>query len=174
MAEQFDSYRKWLGIPPEEQPPNYYRLLGVAIFERDADVILHAADRQIAHVRIFQTGRYAAASQQILNELSSARVCLLDPTKRAAYDALLRSLGWGAQQATPVATANPSGPVYPGQASPQNNPMNPFPPQALPTPLTPAAWPYDPLGLSSGGASPVRRLVARKKSSREFPGSFGK
>ncbi len=23
----FDAYRKWLGIPPEEQPPHHYRLL---------------------------------------------------------------------------------------------------------------------------------------------------
>ena len=32
MDEQFDPYHKWLGIPPEEQPPNYYRLLGVALW----------------------------------------------------------------------------------------------------------------------------------------------
>ena len=25
-----DPYHVWLGIPPEEQPPNHYRLLGIA------------------------------------------------------------------------------------------------------------------------------------------------
>ena len=34
MAE-FNAYHKWLGIPPEEQPPNHYRLLGIALFEKD-------------------------------------------------------------------------------------------------------------------------------------------
>ena len=27
MSSAFDAYREWLNIPPEEQPPNYYRLL---------------------------------------------------------------------------------------------------------------------------------------------------
>ena len=28
LQEKFDPYHIWLGIPPEEQPPNHYRLLG--------------------------------------------------------------------------------------------------------------------------------------------------
>ena len=32
MATQFDPYHKWLGIPPAEQPPKYYRLLAVNLF----------------------------------------------------------------------------------------------------------------------------------------------
>ena len=39
----FDPYHKWLGIPPEEQPPNHYRLLGLPPFEADLDVIDAAA-----------------------------------------------------------------------------------------------------------------------------------
>src|ERR1700739_926521 len=46
MHEPFDPYRKWLGIPRDEQPPNHYRLLGVALFEDDVEAISHAADRQ--------------------------------------------------------------------------------------------------------------------------------
>ena len=30
----FDPYRKWLGIPPQEQPPNHYRLLGIGLLSR--------------------------------------------------------------------------------------------------------------------------------------------
>ena len=41
----FDPYRKWLGIPPQEQPPNHYRLLGIGLFESDFDVISNASDR---------------------------------------------------------------------------------------------------------------------------------
>ena len=86
----FDPYRKWLGIPPEEQPPNHYRLLGIGLFESDPDVISNASDRQMFHVRTFQSGAYAEIAQFILNELSAARVCLLDPQRKAEYDHWLR------------------------------------------------------------------------------------
>ena len=82
MAD-FDPYRKWLGIPPHEQPPNYYRLLGISPFETEADVIGNAADRQMAHVRTFQGGKNSAISQKILNELAAARI---------AYDACFSDL----------------------------------------------------------------------------------
>lgn len=90
MTVEFDAYRKWLGIPPEEQPPNHYRLLGIGLFESDPDVIANAADRQMAHVRTFQTGKHSAVSQKLLNELAAARICLLDAKKREAYDSQLR------------------------------------------------------------------------------------
>ncbi len=90
MSGTFNGYHVWLGIPPNEQPPNHYRLLGIAGFETDLDVIDHAADRQMAHVRTFQSGQHGALSQQILNELSAARLCLLTPEKKAAYDEQLR------------------------------------------------------------------------------------
>jgi hypothetical protein len=44
MREDFDPYYLWLGIPPVDQPPDHYRLLGVTQFESDADVIRNAAD----------------------------------------------------------------------------------------------------------------------------------
>jgi hypothetical protein len=87
----FDAYHKWLGIRPEEQPANHYRLLGINLFEGDADAIASAADQRMAHVRSFQTGKHTAFSQRILNELASARVCLLNPEKKAAYDQTLRA-----------------------------------------------------------------------------------
>lgn len=70
MTEQFDPYHKWLAIPPKDQPPSHYRLLGVELFEPDLDVIESAADQRMAHVRSFQTGQNSAASQRILNELA--------------------------------------------------------------------------------------------------------
>ena len=90
MTGAFDPYYKWLGIPPAEQPAHHYRLLGIAIFEVDAEVIEAAADRQMAHVRTFQSGPHSAESQKLLNELAAARVCLLDRSKKAHCDAELR------------------------------------------------------------------------------------
>ncbi len=91
MAESFDPYYKWLGIPPTEQPPNHYRLLGVTLFESDLDVIANAAEQRIGHVRAFQIGKHSDESQQILRAISAARVCLLNANKKAEYDARLRS-----------------------------------------------------------------------------------
>ena len=87
----FDAYHKWLGIPPAEHPPHHYRLLGIAPFESDLDVIESAADRQMAYVRQCATGQYVTESQQILNELSAARVCLLNSSKKKAYDSELEA-----------------------------------------------------------------------------------
>ena len=90
MSTGFDPYRKWLGIPPQDQPANHYRLLGLTVFEEDPEIIEDAAVRQIAYVRTFQTGKYAQFSQKLLNELSAARIVLLQRDKKRAYDAELR------------------------------------------------------------------------------------
>lgn len=91
MADDFDPYYKWLGIPPEEQPPNHYRLLGLAKYETDADVVENAVDQRMSHIRSFQSGKRSAESQKILNALSAARGCLLDPAKKTAYDQRLQA-----------------------------------------------------------------------------------
>jgi len=90
MPEDFDPYYTWLAIPPEEQPPDYYRLLGVPRFESNPDVITHAADQRSKHLRTFQTGKHWRLSQKLLNEVTAARLCLLNPEKKAKYDEQLR------------------------------------------------------------------------------------
>ena len=90
-SPSFDPYHKWLGIPPAEQPPTLYRLLGIPPFESDPDVIDAAADQRMAHLRKYQTGANSALSQQLLNEVASARIALLSPEKKAVYDAELRA-----------------------------------------------------------------------------------
>lgn len=91
MAEPFDPYYMWLGVPPEDQPPDHYRLLGVKLFEESPDVISNAANRQMAHIRTFQLGEHQLESQGLLNELSTARICLLNRDKKAVYDDGLRA-----------------------------------------------------------------------------------
>ncbi len=90
-ANSFDPYHRWLGIPPKHQPPHHYRLLGVDVFESDPDVIQSATDRQMTHVRSFQTGQHGQLTQQVLNELSTAKLCLLDLGKKAEYDERLQA-----------------------------------------------------------------------------------
>lgn len=90
MSETFDPYHAWLGIPPKQQPPTHYRLLAIEPFESDPSVIESAADQRMAHLRTFQTGKRDELTQRLLNEVAAAKVCLLDPVKKAAYDAALR------------------------------------------------------------------------------------
>src|SRR5687767_6450958 len=91
MTAAFDPYHKWLGIPAEDQPPHHYRLLGIGLFEPDLDVIESAADRQMAHVQRYKTGQHSLLSQELLNELAAAKVCLLRPEKKSAYDQQLKA-----------------------------------------------------------------------------------
>ena len=91
MADEFDPYHRWLGIAPDQRPPDHYQLLGIPQFESDLEVIASAADRQMAHVRSFQAGKHAVTTQRVLNELAVARVCLLSPEQKAKYDSQLRS-----------------------------------------------------------------------------------
>ncbi|HEX3999202.1 MAG TPA: hypothetical protein VHX65_11675, partial [Pirellulales bacterium] len=135
MADEFNPYHVWLAIPPEEQPANYYRLLGLRLFETNADVVDSAADRQMAHLRTFQSGKHGELSQRLLNEVAAARVCLLDPKKRAVYDQRLRAkLPAMAPAAQSGATAGsgigiaPLGPIAPGGSAIQRQP-----PRRLPT-----------------------------------------
>jgi hypothetical protein len=86
----FDPLAEWLAIPPAEQPPHHYRLLGLALFEDDAAAIERAADERMAIVRRHQTGPRAAATQQVLNRLAAAKQCLLNSATRGAYDAAIR------------------------------------------------------------------------------------
>ena len=109
MTDSFDPYHKWLGIPAKEQPPNRYRLLGLALFEADPDVIESAADQRMSHVRTFQAGAHSALSQKLLNELAEAKLCLLKPDQRQKYDELLRD------QLSAAATPPASGQAAPIQ-----------------------------------------------------------
>ncbi|MFK8112716.1 MAG: hypothetical protein AB8B91_10955 [Rubripirellula sp.] len=87
----FDPLHKWLGIPPSEQPPSYYRLLGLATFEADPDVIDAAADKHLAFLHDLTNGEYAEMAEQLSNQVSSARLCLLNEEKRRIYDDSLRN-----------------------------------------------------------------------------------
>jgi hypothetical protein len=147
MTGPFDPYYKWLGIPPDEQPPNHYRLLAVRLYEPDADVIESAAAQRMAHVRNYQIGPHAGVSQQILNELATARICLLNPEQRRTYDQELRI-----RLASRVPVAMPvRPPALPTRAA-----------AAMPAPDDPTPVPLD--FVDEGEA---HRVLAHKRRSRD-------
>ena len=89
MAEQIDVYREWLGIQETTRPLNYYQLLRVPQFCDDAGKIRAHYRKMNAHVRKYASGDYAQQSQQLLNELAKAMLCLTDLQRKREYDASL-------------------------------------------------------------------------------------
>jgi hypothetical protein len=136
MSESFDAYHKWLAIPPSEQPPNHYRLLGLSLFESDPEVIAIAADRQMSHVQTYKNGPRAELSQTLLNEIATAKLCLLKPQKKLAYDSQLRERLGGGPSVTvihcpPSASASAESRLAPPWPS---VPPTPVPPPAIAAP----------------------------------------
>jgi hypothetical protein len=116
----FDPYRKWLGIPEDQRPPTHYQLLGITPDEQDIEVIEAAMLRQSSFVRNFQSGQYAEEAARVLNEIAAARLCLVDPRKRAKYDAELRP-------STPEKPVSPSPARHPEPVNPPTSTV-PAPP----------------------------------------------
>ena len=102
MSSDFDPYYKWLGIPPKNQPPHHYRLLGIECFEPDLEVIDAAANRVMSYLQNMSVGDQAEASQQLLNEIAAARLCLLDSERKASYDESLRGKSSSPKRKPPV------------------------------------------------------------------------
>src|SRR5690606_23943093 len=112
---------KWFGIPPQEQPPNHYRLLGIALYESNADVIDTAADKQMTFLHGCANGEHAELAEALMNQVSAARLCLLNPAKRALYDAALHNeLDEPAAQ---VSSPQPQIPQIPRRVTPPAAPV---------------------------------------------------
>ncbi len=90
MSSDFDPYYLWLGIPPHEQPPHHYRLLGIVLFEPNSSVIDSAASRQSTYLHSVATGPQRQASQKLLTEIAAARRTLLNAESKQAYDSELK------------------------------------------------------------------------------------
>lgn len=161
MHDSFDPYHQWLGILPSEQPANWYRLLGLKLWESNPEVIEKATQKQIAIAKQHQAGPHALAAQQVLTQLATARLCLLSTDKKISYDQHLREQIQGIPRpapprpasslppplpptanAAPVASAVPlARPIAAGQAPAANVPLAraivPPPPPTPPPPAPP-------------------------------------
>ena len=98
----FDAYHKWLGIPPDDQPPHYYRLLGISLFEKDRTVIISALDQRQSFLKQKSVGPQGELAEPLLEEIQKARLCLLNRLTKAQYDSTLREQGLVAPSVQPV------------------------------------------------------------------------
>lgn len=82
-----DVYKDWLGIPESvPRPPDHYQLMRVGQFEDDAEKIRANYKKLNAHVRKYATGKYLLESQELMNEMAKAMLCLTDPERKREYD----------------------------------------------------------------------------------------
>lgn len=81
-----DVYKEWLGIPDGPRPPDHYELLRIVRFEDDPEKIRGHYKKLNAHVRKYATGQYSVQSQELLNELAKAMLCLTDSVRKRDYD----------------------------------------------------------------------------------------
>ncbi len=83
---ELDVYKEWLGIPEGPRPPDHYTLLRLVQFEDSAERVRANYKKLNGHVRKYATGQYSVRSQQLLNEIAKAMLCLTDPERKREYD----------------------------------------------------------------------------------------
>jgi hypothetical protein len=98
MSGEPDYYTEWLGIPEGPRPPDYYALLGLEKETCNAAAIERAAQERNKAVRP-RCLKYPDEGTALLNEISMAKLCLLDPETRAAYDRALDGTARGDEPA---------------------------------------------------------------------------
>jgi hypothetical protein len=84
-----DVYRDWLKITETARPLNHYQLLRLKLFEDNIAKVREHYRAMNAHVRKFAAGEFARQSQDLLNELARAMLCLTDSQRKAEYDVTL-------------------------------------------------------------------------------------
>src|SRR5262245_37804309 len=102
----------WLGIPPDQWPPDHYTLLGLPPGEQNADNIERHVQQRLEQVRHYQLTNPEPATEA-MNRIAQAFVCLTDPQARRAYD---RSLFGDTAPAPSTPTPIPSVPEPAEQA----------------------------------------------------------
>ncbi len=89
MTQTLDVYRDWLKITEPARPLSHYQLLRLKKFEDNPAKIREHYRAMNAHVRKFAAGEFAKQSQDLLNELARAMLCLTDAQRKGEYDATL-------------------------------------------------------------------------------------
>ena len=89
MTQTLDVYRDWLKISEKARPLNHYQLLRLKMFEDDTAKVREHYRAMNAHVRKFAAGEFATQSQELLNELAKAMLCLTDKQRKGEYDAAM-------------------------------------------------------------------------------------
>lgn len=88
--DDFDGYRKWLGIPETKRPPTHYQLLAVSLDEDDPEVIRAAAEQRRHYVGSKRGEGHDTAVTEIVYQINEAEATLLNQEMRRDYDRQMR------------------------------------------------------------------------------------
>lgn len=127
MTSEFDPYYLWLSIPPDSGLRHHYRLLGVSVFETDANVIDAAANRLTTYVKSVSAGDRREIGERVIREIAAARQVLLDPKKRDKYDDSLRTQLSNDSAAAPTGDEPTAETSSPDADSPSDQTADPTP-----------------------------------------------
>lgn len=86
MSDSVRPYVEWLGIPPGNGEPNHYELLGLPLYESNAERIRTQYWERYELVRRYEVGVFSDVALNLLDELSQAFKCLSDPESKREYD----------------------------------------------------------------------------------------
>lgn len=84
--EDFDAYRKWLGISNQKRLPTHYELLAISLDEDDPDVIQAAAEQRRHYVESKRGEGHDDLVTEILYRIDEAESTLLNTALRRDYD----------------------------------------------------------------------------------------
>ncbi|HEY1065296.1 MAG TPA: RDD family protein [Pirellulales bacterium] len=111
MSSGFDPYLEWFGIAVDQRPPTHYQMLNLPAFESNPQTIESQAQLVLGFLQQQTSGPNSREAQQLIARIQQARVDLLDPNRKAAYDNALRNPGSvGPVQAKADPWATPSNP----------------------------------------------------------------
>jgi hypothetical protein len=84
--DEFDGYRKWLGIANKKRPPTHYELLAISLDEDDPEVIRAAAEQRRHYVETKRGDGHDSVVTEILFAIGEAEATLLNDDMRRDYD----------------------------------------------------------------------------------------
>jgi len=79
----------WLGLSPEEWPPNHYALLGLPVGEPDLERIQQRIHERMSKVRPYQV-KHPEQVTEAMNRIAQAYTVLTDMSAKRVYDAELQ------------------------------------------------------------------------------------
>ncbi len=85
LKQELRVYVEVFKIPPQSCPPDYFTLLGLGKDCTDAEAITGASKKRASLLNKTLPAELHLAARMILRRMERARICLSDPSSRAAY-----------------------------------------------------------------------------------------
>lgn len=137
MVDPYD----WLGLPKSHRPPTHYQLLGLPTDATDPTTIRAAADRQHRRLLSHMTGPHPLEAERVWAEIEDARDTLLDPDRKAQYDALSPNDGGADSPPAEAPAATGEAPLSPEELAAATEPdPDPWWKSAPEAPVGPQPW----------------------------------